>query len=208
MVLIQERVTHKDIREGPAAGWLYWSPQMDPEENKEGSLGNSTGVAHLITPLDTQLAQQKLYKKVWPELAVRSSNLSGPAQSRPVKIALGLPQQVISKPESYATACKKSRRQVSGLPSTGCAEKRNSSTPSGGSTSNGQSAIKMAGDHSARSKKPPSPVATCRVNGIRTLSPPVGRTSTEGGRQTAKISPIRPPREKRVRLDKPSRSST
>ena len=179
MVLNQERVTHKDLREGSAAGQPYWSPQMNPEENKEGSLGDSTGVAHLITPLDTQLAQQELYKKVWPELAVRSSNLSGPAGSRLVKIAFGPPQQVISKSESYATACKRPRRQRSGLPLTGCAEKKNSSTPSGGSTSNGQSALKAADDNSARSKKPPSPVATCRVNSIRTLSPLVGRTSTE-----------------------------
>ena len=95
-------------------------------------------------------------------------------------------------------------RQGSEPSSTVYAEKRmeaHSSTPSGGSTSNGQSVLKAADDHSTRGEKPPSPVATCRVNSIRTLSSLVRRTSTEDVRQTAKMSPIRPPREKRLRLE-------
>ena len=49
---------------------------MDPEEGREGPLENSTSVAQLTAPLDTQLAQQELYERKWPELAVRSSNIS------------------------------------------------------------------------------------------------------------------------------------
>ena len=67
---------------------------------------------------------------------------------------------------------KVTERRENRLPSTAYTEKKIgalSSTPSGGSTSSGQSALKAADDHTTRGKKPPFPVATCRVEQFKNL---------------------------------------
>ena len=81
---------------------------------------------------------------------------------------------------SASPVLKVTGRPESGQYSTVCSEKHMracSSTHSGGSTSDGQSLLKVADGRSTRGEKPRSPIITCRVNRIRALSPHVERVS-------------------------------
>ena len=63
-----------------------------------------------------------------------------------------------------------------------------------------QSALKVADGNSASGKRSSSPDKMCRVNHIRVASPVVEKTS-DNDRQVVVISPVRPSREKRLKLE-------
>ena len=72
--------------------------------------------------------------------------------------------------------------------------------PRGLNSSDDSPALKVAGSRSIRGKGSPTPREMCSISRIRVSSPIVERSPGDG-RRIATISPIRPPKEKRLRLE-------
>ena len=79
--------------------------------------------------------------------------------------------------------------------------KVHSNTLRGDTIPDDQSALKAADGHDNTGNRPSSPAMLCRVDRIRTVSPVVEGASEVDNQRMARISPVRPPREKRLKLE-------